>query len=85
MSPLAMKVYLLGLLVPGALGHAVCPDPSPFVVDLGYSRYQGASVSEGVVQYLGMRYAAPPLADLRFRAPQDPLPTETIQEASAVR
>jgi hypothetical protein len=70
MSPLAMKAYLFGLLVPGALGHAVCQDPSPFVVDLGYSRHQGVSVSEGeVVQYLGMRYAAPPLGDLRFRAP----------------
>ncbi|KAJ0416914.1 Alpha/Beta hydrolase protein [Aspergillus carlsbadensis] len=79
-----MKAYLLGFLVPAALGHAVCPSPqSPLIVDLGYSRYQGASVSEGVVQYLGMRYAAPPLGDLRFRAPQEPLRTETIQEASA--
>ncbi|KAL3443912.1 Alpha/Beta hydrolase protein [Aspergillus insuetus] len=78
-----MKAYLLGLLVPGALSYAVCPDPSPFVVDLGYARYQGVSVSDGVVQYLGMRYAASPLGDLRFRAPQDPSPNKTIQEASA--
>ncbi|KAL4985143.1 alpha/beta-hydrolase [Aspergillus falconensis] len=79
---MALKTYLLALLAP-AFGYTVCRPPNSFAVDLGYSKYQGASVSDGVVQYLGMRYAAPPLGDLRFRGPQDPPVTDAIQEASA--
>ena len=30
-------------------------------VDLGYSQYQGTVLSSGINQYLGIRYAAPPL------------------------
>ncbi|KFY70659.1 hypothetical protein V498_10282, partial [Pseudogymnoascus sp. VKM F-4517 (FW-2822)] len=48
--------------------------PSTPQVDLGYAQYQGSRLAIGVDQYLGMRFAAPPLGDLRFRAPQDPLP-----------
>ena len=53
-------------------------------VDLGYAKYQGSRVAAGVDQYLGMRYAQPPLGDLRFRAPQDPLPSDSLQDASTV-
>jgi len=55
------------------------------VVDLGYSKYQGITLGSGVNQYLGIRYAAPPLGDLRFRAPAEPLMTNGIQNAIAVR
>lgn len=61
--------------------------PQPFVqpvIDLGYSQYEGTALSSGVNQFLGMRYAAPPLGDLRFRAPVDPLNTTGIQSATAV-
>lgn len=54
------------------------------VVDLGYSRYQGITIGSGVNQYLGMRYAAPPVGDLRFRAPAEPLTTAGLQNATAV-
>jgi hypothetical protein len=54
------------------------------IVDLGYSQYEGTSLSSGVNQFLGMRYAAPPLGDLRFRAPIDPPMTTGIQSATAV-
>jgi carboxylesterase type B len=54
-------------------------------VDLGYATYRGLRLAEeGVDQYLGMRYAAPPLGDLRFRAPQDPISESGIQNASSV-
>ncbi|KFY87700.1 hypothetical protein V500_06825 [Pseudogymnoascus sp. VKM F-4518 (FW-2643)] len=43
-------------------------------VDLGYVQYKGIRTPNGIDKWLGMRYAAPPLGDLRFRAPQDPLP-----------
>ncbi|RAH67869.1 putative carboxylesterase [Aspergillus aculeatinus CBS 121060] len=51
-------------------------------VDLGYSKYQGTRLAGGVDQFLGMRYAAPPLGDLRFRAPQDPVTNATLQTAT---
>lgn len=56
----------------------------PEVVDLTYSKYQGVALSNGVTQWLGMRYAAPPLGDLRFMPPQDPPHTEEIQPADTV-
>ncbi|KAJ5840993.1 Lipase [Penicillium chrysogenum] len=52
------------------------------VVDLGYARYEGQTLSTGVTQWLGMRFAAPPVGDLRFAAPQDPLSVEGIQQAT---
>ncbi|KAE9363403.1 triacylglycerol lipase-like protein [Stipitochalara longipes BDJ] len=50
-------------------------------VDLGYSKYQGADAANGVSQWLGIRYAAPPIGNLRFRAPADPLSNDTLQVA----
>lgn len=43
-------------------------------VDVGYTQYKGIRTPNGIDKWFGMRYAAPPLGDLRFRAPQDPLP-----------
>lgn len=54
------------------------------IVDLGYAKYEGTSLAAGVNQFLGMRYAAPPLGDLRFRAAQDPLPVDGVQSAQKV-
>ena len=60
-------------------------DPSnALTVDLGYAKYRGVQLENGVKQYLGVRYAAPPVADLRWRAPRDPLAVEGVQEASKV-
>lgn len=53
------------------------------IVDLGYARYQGAALT-GVHQFLGMRYAEPPVGDLRWRAPRDPSPIPGIQRADTV-
>ncbi|KAJ6152235.1 hypothetical protein N7497_006554 [Penicillium chrysogenum] len=52
-------------------------------VDLGYSQYRGMSLSNGVDQYLGIRYAKAPLGDLRFRGPEDPEETAEILDASS--
>ncbi|KAM3086047.1 hypothetical protein ACMFMG_003096 [Clarireedia jacksonii] len=54
-------------------------------VDLGYSRYQGTLLSSGISQYLGMRYASPPLGQNRFRAPQPPQNTNITQIAQAFK
>ena len=47
----------------------------PLQVDLGYSTYEGVAGNQNVSHWLGVRFAAPPLKDLRWRAPQDPLST----------
>lgn len=57
--------------------------PQP-IVDLGYARYQGEALPNGISQWLGMRYAAPPVGSLRFAAPQDPHTVDGVQDASAV-
>ncbi|KAJ7627439.1 carboxylesterase estA [Roridomyces roridus] len=42
-------------------------------VNLGYATYIGEALPAGVNQFLGMRFAAPPVGNLRWRAPVDPL------------
>lgn len=54
------------------------------VVDLGYTKYEGRSLASGVSQWLGMRYAAPPVGELRFAAPQDPFSENGVQQANQV-
>ena len=58
-------------------------DQNP-VIDLHYARYQGNRLAAGVDEFLGMRYASPPVGDLRFRAPQDPPTNNTLQSATEV-
>jgi carboxylesterase type B len=45
-------------------------------VNLGYATYEGTSLSNGVNQFLGMRYAAPLVKENRFGRAVAPL-TET--------
>ena len=54
------------------------------IVDLGYSKYRGKAFADGTSHWLGMRYAAAPVGQLRFAAPQDPERTTTIQPADKV-
>lgn len=51
------------------------------IVDLGYSVYEGTAQNNGQNQFLGIRFAAPPLGDLRFRRPHSPLNTTGVQPA----
>ena len=51
------------------------------IVDLGYTSYRGTTLANDITQWLGIRYAAPPLGHLRFRAPLDPLPNKAVIDA----
>ncbi len=77
-------VSILSTLLYAGIGirDVVAVDP---LVDLGYTRLQGAAQQIGVTQWLGVRFAAPPLGQLRFAAPQDPESTADVVDASKVR
>ncbi|GKT56033.1 lipase 1 [Colletotrichum tofieldiae] len=49
-------------------------------VDLGYAQFQGAVTDAklGVTAWKGIQYAAPPVGDLRFAAPVDPVQTGLV-------
>lgn len=76
-----VPALVLGLFFHFSKGAAVTD-----TVDLGYAKYEGTSNPNGVSQWFGIRYAQPPLGNLRFRAPADPLPlpNATVQVANSV-
>ena len=47
--------------------------------------YQGTSDPVGVTRWLGMRFAAAPVDELRFAPPQDPPCSRELQDATKVR
>jgi hypothetical protein len=55
------------------------------VVDLGYAKYAGETLQNGISQWLGIRFAAAPLGELRFMPPQDPPTVDEVQPATEVR
>lgn len=59
----------------------------PLVVDLGYTKYRGQELGNGISRWLGMRYArsASRVDGMRFAAPQDPLSVNGIVNATDVR
>ncbi|KAJ7470993.1 Alpha/Beta hydrolase protein [Mycena latifolia] len=53
------------------------------IIDLGYAQYQGTvDTAKNITNFLGIRYAAAPLGDLRFRAPQPPTNMTGVQQAT---
>ncbi|KAK7970488.1 Carboxylic ester hydrolase [Apiospora saccharicola] len=79
---LVIVIVLVAVLVPVLL-HArdertkeeqqkTPSDISNARVNLGYAQYQGSHLPNEVNQFLGVRFAAPPTGDLRWKAPQEP-------------
>ncbi|KAF4597009.1 hypothetical protein EYR40_007459 [Pleurotus pulmonarius] len=65
------------------LSVASAQAPAP-IIDVGNARYQGSvNAATNISSYLGIRYAAAPIGDLRFRAPQNPPALDGIQQATA--
>ncbi|KAJ7149873.1 Alpha/Beta hydrolase protein [Mycena crocata] len=53
------------------------------IIDLGYARYQGTvDTTTNLTTFLGIRYAAAPVGELRFRAPQPPSKVTEVQQAT---
>ncbi|KAK7013829.1 carboxylic ester hydrolase [Favolaschia claudopus] len=56
------------------------------IVDLGYAQYQGfvntSSDASSITTFLGIRYGAPPVGNLRFRAPHPPHYVHGLQQAT---
>ncbi|KAG1838521.1 Alpha/Beta hydrolase protein [Suillus subalutaceus] len=53
------------------------------IVNLAYAQYQGSvDTATNITSFLGIRYAAPPVGDLRWAAPQPPLAVSGVQQAT---
>lgn len=73
-----MQPHLSSLLAAAALiASPVLAVPG--IVTLPYAKYEGLILSNGITQWLGMRYAAPPIGNLRFRPPEEPKAESKVQ------
>jgi len=62
----------LALVAANTLALVHAQNSSSPTVNLGYAQYRGTvNASLGVTTYFGIRYAQPPVGELRFRAPLD--------------
>lgn len=75
--------FLTALLAVGGL-QSKAQAKLNMLVDVGYAHYLGVELPNGITQWLGMRFAAPPLGDLRFRAPADPVKEGGVLDAFTV-
>ncbi|KAJ7133522.1 alpha beta-hydrolase [Mycena epipterygia] len=74
-----ITVLVSFLSITTALGKA----PSPKIADLGYASYQSNLSSDaGVTSFLGVRYAAAPTGQFRWKAPRSPPKVAGIQDAT---
>ncbi|VDB85877.1 unnamed protein product [Peniophora sp. CBMAI 1063] len=83
------RAWTVAIAWMAAARHAQCaslpniPSENRTVVDLGYAKYQSDIIyDDNVLSFLGIRYAAPPVGDLRWRAPQAPAQVAGIQNAT---
>lgn len=76
-----MRFLTSALAVGTSLSPAGATNPQ---VNLGYATYAGTSLLNGVNEFLGMRYAAPPTMSRRFRVPDPPLKETGVIHANSV-
>lgn len=69
-------------LLSAAVRTTLAVDP---VVELDYTSYRGTEMDDGVTRWMGMRFAAAPVDDLRFRAPIDPMQEDGPIDADAAK
>ena len=54
------------------------------LVDVSYTKYLGTALPNSISQWLGVRYAAAPVGNRCFRAPEDPPINSSVQVADTV-
>ncbi|MEQ8764372.1 MAG: carboxylesterase family protein [Planctomycetota bacterium] len=75
--PLSVTLWLVAL---SGLTHTIAiPQPEPVTIDSGH--LCGVALEGGIVVYRGVPYAAPPVGDLRWRAPQAAAAWEGVRVA----
>jgi para-nitrobenzyl esterase len=72
------KAVLLAMFVMISIGSCIAQQPSPVKIDDGL--LQG-TFEEGLTVYRGIPFAAPPVGDLRWHAPQPPTKWEGVRQA----
>lgn len=86
LTQLACVAGALGAAVALPAGTTTATTATAPLIHLDYATYQGSRADgAGVDQFLGMRFAEPPLGDMRFRAPQVPAHEDQVQDATKVR
>jgi len=79
----ALSVLLFGACSSGGDGPDVIIEPPPFLNEQVFTAegiLQGAQEG-GLMVFRGVRYAAPPVGDLRFKAPQPPAAFTGVRDA----
>lgn len=79
----AIAAGILGFGAIGQAAHAQADPKATAVVQTTAGRVQGL-LDGGISAFKGIRYAAPPVGDLRFMPPAQPAPWTTIQDAAAL-
>src|SRR4029453_1563266 len=72
---------LAGLVMPMGVGTTAVSQSSAPVVKIDSGQLQGV-VADGVASFKGIPFAAPPVGDLRWRAPQPVSAWTGVREAS---
>jgi len=84
MVQISLKETFISLLLIGGGGRRPSGNSPLPIIDLGYVKQQAISYNQtyDFYHFRNIRYAAPPLRDLRFRKPQPPLPQAGIQNGN---
>lgn len=79
----ALGITYIGTFLPMALSYEIDPDTLPLLT-LPYATYQAQSYdsSNDIYVFANIRFAAPPLGDLRWAPPAEPLTESGIQNGS---
>jgi para-nitrobenzyl esterase len=78
----ALPVLGLVLALSACQDDAAPEAANPFVVETAYGALHGLT-DDGAMVWRGIPYAAPPVGDLRWRAPEAPASWDGVREASA--
>jgi len=71
-------------IAPLALGLSATAHAGPMTVKTEQGMVRGKTINDGKVQaFLGLPYAAPPVGDLRWRAPQSPVKWKGVRDVTS--